>query len=212
MTRRRGPFTVARGFTVVELLIGIVITALVALAISTMLTLVGETTARSRDERAAVMRSHLAQVRLRSYTEPSLAVLQFDKAKGVAIWLHDDNPGEKVNLTELRVLWFDDVTGEIAVERVVFPDTWTPEMKAAADVVLPKDSDFFSVMITQRQAGQTEIATLLETVEGLELTFTGTTLQSSDRVRYAITLGADNGDSVRTYIVVGMPNHAEPSA
>lgn len=209
---KRPPNTSRRAFTVVELLIGIVITALVAMAISTMLTLVGETTARSRDERAAVMRSHLAQVRLRSYTEPALAVLQFDARKGVAIWLHDDNPGSKVNLTELRVLWFDSQAGEVIAERVEFPDNWTPEMKSAADVVIPKTADFFTVITAQRDAGMTVSETLLETVEGLSLTFTGTTIQSSERVRYAITLGADNGDSVQTYIVVGLPNHAEPTA
>ncbi len=201
-----------RGFTVAELLIGIVITALVAMAISTMLTLVGETTSRSRDERAAVMRSHLAQVRLRSYTEPSLAVLQFDATKGVAIWLHDDNPGEKVNLTELRVLWFDAETGAITAERVEFPDNWTPEMIAAADAVLVKTSDFFAEIIAMREAGQTTTDTLLETVADLDLTFNGVGIQSSDRVRYAITLTSDEGDEVQTYIVVGLPNHIEPSA
>ena len=54
--------------------------------------------------------------------------------------------------------------------------------------------------------------TLLDTVEGLSLTFTGTTIQTSDRVRYSITLSTDDGDSVQTYIVVGLPNHAEPTA
>lgn len=212
MNTRRNTSRRHRGFTVVELLIGIVITALVAMAISTMLTLVGETTARSRDSRAALMRSHLAQVRLRSYTEPALAVLDFDEDAGVAVWLHDDNPGEKVNLTELRILWFDADNGDIQIEYVSFPDNWTPAMKAAADITLAKDADFFAAMVAQRVAGMTVTETLLETVADFDLTFAAGTLQASDRIRFALTLTSDEGEAVQTYIVVGLPNHLEPTA
>lgn len=201
-----------RGFTLVELMLGLAITTMVALAIASMLTMVSDATSRSRDDRSVLMRANLAQVRLRSYAEPSLAMLAFDPVQGVAIWLQDDKPGSTVNLAELRVLWFDQATGSIAVERVVFPNTWTQQMKDQANVVLPKNSDFFAAMVAQRQAGFTTTKTLLETVASFNLSFPGVTLQASAQVRFALSLTSDDGQTRDVYVVVGLANHTEPTA
>lgn len=203
----------ARGFTVVELLMGIAITAMVALGISAMLAMVSDVTVQSRDIRSVLMRAQLAQVRLRAFTEPALAVLSWDPAQGVAIWLLDDTPGATVNLTELRVIWFDAALGEVVAEHVEFPGTWTQEMLNQANVVLPTwptATDFFAVMIAQRQAGFTVTETLLETIETFDLSATGKFL-NANRIRFALSLMSDGGTAKEVFITVGLPNHTVPA-
>lgn len=201
-----------RGLSVVELLIGVAITSMVALAIASMLTMVAQASGRSRDDQSVLMRAHLAQARLRAYAEPALNILSADPAQGVAIWLQDDTPGLTVNLTELRIMWFDAAAQQVYVERVEFPTNWTPMMMQAANVALPSTSNFFATMLAQRAAGMTVTNTLLETVTTFELTAAGAKLQASDHVRFALTLVSDAGESRSLYVVVGLANHTEPTS
>lgn len=188
---------------------GIAITGFIALGIASMLTMVGSASLNARSERAALMRSHLAQMRLRAYTEPALCVLQSDPDEGVMIWLHDDNPGEKVNFTELRMLWFDPENRTVGVERVKFPDNWTPEMIDAADAVIPKNSDFFSLLGAFRDMGLTVTETLLEEVTAFDLAWSGA-VQAAQSVRFDVSLEKDATSDCQTYVVVGIPAHTEP--
>lgn len=206
------PRTDRAGFTLIELLIGVAITAIIALAIAMMLTMVSTATANSRTDRSIVLRGQLAQIRLRSYTEPSLAVLAADPAQGVAIWLEDSNPGGRVHLSELRILWFDPALKQVIAERVVFPGSWTEQMKEAADLALPPDSNFFAVMLAQRQAGMTVTDIVLETVSSFTLTPSAKQPVASDRVRFSLALDDENGKSTELYVVVGLPNHTQPAS
>jgi len=210
--RRRTIATSRRGLTVVELMIGIVVTALVGLGVASMLTMVADASASARDGRSALMRGNLAQNRLRTYFEPSLCVLAIDPAQGVALWLQDDTPGQTVNLLELRIMWYDAAAGRISVERVQFPETWTPVMVDAANITLPKTADFFAAMLAQRQAGYTVTDTLMESVSSFTATGNGPALQSSDRVDVALTLTSDAGDAVPLLMTAGLPSHTEPAS
>jgi hypothetical protein len=200
-----------RGFTVVELLLGIAITALVALGISAMLAMVSDVTVQSRDDRSVLMRAELAQVRLRAFTEPALAMIGWDPAQGLAIWLLDDTLGSTINLTEVRVIWFDAALGEVIVEHVEFPGTWTQQMINQANVVLPSTSDFFAAMLAQRQAGYTVTETLLETVQTFDCSFSVKRINAT-RMRIALSLMSDGGTTKDVFIAVGMPNHTVPTS
>ncbi len=201
----------ARGFTVIELLLGIAITSMVALGISAMLAMVSDVTVQSRNDRSVLMRAELAQVRLRAFTEPALAMIGWDPAQGLAIWLLDDALGSTINLTEVRVIWFDAALGEVIVERVEFPGTWTQEMINQANVVLPSTADFFAAMLAQRQAGYTVTETLLETVQTFDCSFSVKRINST-RMRIALSLMSDGGAAKEVFIAVGMPNHTVPTS
>jgi len=110
------------------------------------------------------------------------------------------------------VLWLDPIAGTITAERVQFPDTWTPMMIQAANVIVPKDSDFFAVMTAQRQAGYTVTDILLESITSFEITHNGPTPQASDRVRVALSLVTESGDPVDLLVTAGMTNHVEPTS
>lgn len=210
-SRHAQPVRPRRGLTVVELMLGLVITAIIALAVGSMLVTVSEAAVSSRDTRSALVRGNLAQVRLRAYFEPALNVLAYDPAKGVAIWLHDYTPGETINLLELRVLWYDAAAGTISVERVYFPDTWTPTMKEAANVALPASSDFFAEMLAQRQAGMTRLDTLVETVTAFDLAHDAATIGQARSVRLSLTVTSEAGESSPIYVAVGLANHTTPT-
>jgi len=202
----------ARGLTLLELLLGLTVTSLVGLGVASMLTMVGAAAEGARDGRAALMRAHLAQLRLRAYVEPSLAALQHDPAQGFALWLHDENPGDTVNLTELRVFWFDPVAGSLTVERVQFPDGWDEAQRQAADVIVPADSDFFAVITAQRQAGLTVTKTLVEGLASLDLVFNAGAIQEADRLRLSFTIQGDAGSLHEVFLSAGMTAHTPPKA
>lgn len=199
-----------RGLTTLELLLAVAVTAIVALAISTVMSAVSSGLTESGEARSALQRIHAAHVRLRAYTDAALCVLAADDTKGVALWLHDEKEGERVNLTELRVLWFNDSEGTITVERVEFPDSWTQEMKDAADVELSPSADFFAEMELQRSLGYTETGTMADGIGDVTVNLSGMTAQESDRMRMNVMLNVGEDDQQEILLAFGLPNHTAP--
>ena len=105
-----------RGLTLLELLLALSVTAMVGLAMSTAMTATARGMTNAGDSRSALQRANVAYTRLRGYTIHSLSLLQHDPTKGFVLWGSDDYPGGKVNLSELRVFWFDAALGVISVE------------------------------------------------------------------------------------------------
>lgn len=200
---------VRAGLTLVELLIALMITALMGLAIGSMMTTVGAATGRESAERAALLRAHAGQVRLRAYMDNALSILQHDDDNDAAvIWLYDNLVQDTVNVREIRLITVDE--GEITVEWVQFPDNWTDIMRDAADTVLPPAADFFAAMAAQRALGQTRTTTLLSHVQDAAWTLSASPAQSATRARLALTLDAQ-GSPVQTLYAFGLKDHAIPN-
>ena len=134
-----------RGIALVELLLALVVTSFVGLGVASMLHMVGGATSADQDRRSVLLRALTAQVRLRSYVASGLCVLQHDEKKGVAVWLHDNKPSGNVHVSEVRVIWFDDASQRLLVERVEFPEEWSQALKDANDVVAAAGADFFTI-------------------------------------------------------------------
>jgi len=206
---RTSRFTARPGLTLIELLIALVITALMGLAIGSMMTMVGSVSERDRTERAALLRAHAGQVRLRAYMDPALCVLQHDEDDHAAVvWLYDMNGAEAVNLTELRLIGVND-DGELTVEWVKFPENWTELQLIAADLTVPAGSDFAGAIALQRGLGYTRTTTLLTGVSDAAWTFSEKTPPESSRVRLGLTL--ESGDaSFGALYAFGLKDHAQP--
>ncbi|TVQ29962.1 MAG: hypothetical protein EA376_14360 [Phycisphaeraceae bacterium] len=199
-----------RALTVLELLLALMVTGLVGLGIASMLTMVSSSASADQDRRSVILRSHAAQVRLRSYVVPALCILQHDPNEGIAIWLHDERPRDNVNLTELRVIWWREAEQRLVVERVVFPDGWTDLMKEMADHPLPAGTNYFNAMTAQRGLGHTHSETLIDQLEGFEVIFNEASPSDATRIRFELTLRTDGGDTHESLLAMGMPNHRLP--
>ncbi len=198
-----------RGLTIIELLIALAITAMMGLAIGSMMTTVGSATGRDSAERTALLRAHAGQVRLRAYMDNALSILQHDdEADAAVIWLYDHLTEDSVNLREIRLIAVAD--GAITVEWVAFPENWSEAMKDAADVVLSPGADFFATIAAQRALGQTRTTTLLNHVEEASWALNAPSPQNATRARLALTLDAQ-GSPVEAYYAFGLKDHAFPN-
>ncbi len=200
-----------KGFTSVELLIALVITAMVGVGVASMMRMVADASEGDADRRSVLVRAHAAQARLKAYVGGALNVLQHDAAQGVAVWLHDQRAENNVHLSELRVLWWDKATSSILMERVQWPENWTDLMIESADVVVPKASDFFVAMIAQRDQGFTVIEPLVDDVEDFTVEFQGATPTASERLRIRLVLRTASGRTEEILLAFGLPYHEQPA-
>ncbi len=210
MPARRAPSRSRRALTLLELLLAVAITTIVGLAMATAMTATARGMTTAGDARSAVQRAHVAYVRLRSYTSQALALLQADPSRGFAVWLQDDVPANKVNLSELRCFWFDASAGTLSVELMALPDSWTPEMVEAHDIELDPDADFLAVMLDQRGLGYTQTEILTEGLDNLEIIFDGDDPKQSRRFRVALTIAATDSTENPVLMTFGLVNHQPP--
>jgi hypothetical protein len=199
-----------RGLTLLELMLAMAITGMVGVGIASMLTMVATGARGNRDGRSAVLRTHAAGVRLRAYMDPALCVLQHDPARGLVVWLSDTTGDGVVNLTEMRVIWWDEASREVSVERVALPEAWSPILKQTYDAPLPAGSDFFAVMIDQRLAGFTEALRVVDGLERFEASFDAIDVQEARRVDLLLAEATEEFGAFEAMISFGLGDHRAP--
>lgn len=199
-----------RGMTMLELLLAIAITSLMALAMASVMTGVARGMTSAGDARSALQRAHAAFVRLRAYTEPARCLLQHDASRGFVIWLNDDKPGGTVNLREMRAVWFVPERGTLEVERVAFPAAWPAQLADSFDIALATGSDFLSIIEQQRALGYTSAEVAGDGVRSWSLAYEGVGVESARRLRLTMELEA-GGDRTETVLTAhAFVHHAVP--
>lgn len=196
-----------RGVTLLEMMLAIAITAMVGLGVASMLLMISSSTQDSRDARSLLLRAHAGQIRLRSYLDTSLSLLDYDASQGLAAWLLDQRTLGEVNLSEIRVFWFDDVAGTLSVEWVHFPETWTELQVQTFDTVVAQGSDYFLEMEAQRAAGMTKTLVLIEGLTWHEMSFDNKIITDATRVTAQMEFEVAEGDRRRTLSTFGLANH-----
>lgn len=205
--RRRGR---RKGMTLLELLLAFAITAIIGLAMATVLTTAARGISGAGEARSALQRVHAAYVRTRAYTDSGLCLLGVDKDKGFAFWLHDETPGGRLNLLELRVFWWNTGDGTFIVERVKVPDAWAPELVAAYNIPVSSAADFFQVMLDQRSLGMTSAEVIADGLEIAALGFTGVDPQNAQRFRLTLTVATGPQTQEPVLMTFGLTNHTKP--
>lgn len=133
------------GLTVVELLLALTITAIISLAISSMLFAVSHGTDSSNDMRALLLRQRLVAARLNALIRSSHMVLATG-SNYVVLWTHDANNSGTPNRAEVRYLELNTVSGELWSYKTVWPVSMTAEQIEAADVEYDPAANFASIM------------------------------------------------------------------
>lgn len=198
------------GLTLLELLLAVSITAMVGLAMTTVMTSVARGLTSTKSERSALTRVHAAYVRLRAYTDPALCLLQHDATRGFAIWLEDSKPGATVNLREMRAFWFDPASGRLTAERVKFPAAWPPELQDSFDIDLSPGADFLAEMKTQRTLGYTSEQTITDQMNGFTLAFDNILTQKNRRFRLTFQAFAGDVGDKPVLTAYSFPDYLEP--
>lgn len=196
--------------TLLELLLAVAITSLMALALASVMTGVARGMTSTGDARSALQRAHAAFVRMRAYTEPARCLIQHDPKRGFVIWLNDDKPGGTVNLREMRAVWYSEDRRSLEVERVVFPASWPKELADSFDIGLVRGSDFLTIIQQERSLGYTSTEVAGDGITGWSLAHEGVSVEAARRLRLTMELEAGDRRTETVLTAHAFVHHAEP--
>ncbi|MBX3372288.1 MAG: prepilin-type N-terminal cleavage/methylation domain-containing protein [Phycisphaeraceae bacterium] len=155
-----------RGLTLIELMMALSITALVAGAIAGMLSAVTAGTSTRRDVRSQSLLGHAIWSRLSAYVETGRALVHAADDRCV-VWLHDDTPGGTMHASELRWIERSD-DGVLTLSFVRFPDGWSEVDRAVHDRTIPRGADVWTILGQYRTLGWTASIPVGEEVGSLQ--------------------------------------------
>lgn len=208
------------GVSLVELMLAIAVTAMVALGVASMMTTVGSVAEADREARSALLRTHAARQAVRAYVEESLAVLQVSEdGTKVALWLEDDLGPNLVNLLEVRVLEYDPAAKVIKSRRFSMPDAWHEARKQSTNSVSPASSNFIAMFDAFAMGGMIAETTLVSGVAEAVWEPSDETPTDAKRLRlrvrfYEPAAPDDEDESLETtqmLVAFGMPDHRSPA-
>ena len=180
--------TSRRGLTVLELVLALTVTAMVALAVSGMLNVVSTGVGARNDSRTVMVLAGAARQRLGAYVDPSRCVLGHS-SNSLVLWFNDARESDTVHATEIRWLDYDSNTGTIDVSYVQFPDNWTKTAKELADQQYPSNADWQTVRATYQAQGHLKSVTIIDGLTSCSISADANT--SLDARHLVFKLGID---------------------
>ena len=141
---RPAAHTRRRGFTLLETLLAISITAMVGAGIATMMSVLGSDASMQYDLRSVLVRSSTAQSRLSAYIAPARCILEADGER-LVLWFDDARESDSVHASELRWIRLDPDSARITVEFVSFPANWSQSAVAMADTEHGASSNWMAI-------------------------------------------------------------------
>ena len=122
----------ARGFTLVEMMIGMFITTITGMAVAGVSMVLSTAYSHSEDHYDC-MESARSAIRRAQFSLQSASLVTAVSTDGtkLAYWMGDDNSDGEVNLLELRLLDYDSTSGELVEYRVQFPNWWSEDKIAS---------------------------------------------------------------------------------
>lgn len=179
------PAPTTHGLTLLELMLALSITTIVAAAIAGMLSAVTVGVGTRRDARSVMIRAGAAQSRLSAYIIPCSSLLAND-GSSLVVWLEDSRASDTVHATEVRWLSYDAADGAIDVHFVDFPETWTPAARDLADTEYTADADWNAVLWSYQINGWISTLRLVDGLDSVAVTTDSTDILESRRVDYAL--------------------------
>lgn len=180
------------GMSLLELMLALAVTAMVATAISGMLHAMTTGVVTRRDSRGVMVRATTAQTRLAAYISPARCVL--DSSNGDAVvWFDDSRQSDTVHASEIRWIIFDDASDGIDVWFVNFPDTWTETEQTLADLEFAKNSDWSIVLAAFTAAGQIGSMRLVDGLSDASIILDAVDPHDTRVVSYDLDFTVDGG-------------------
>ncbi len=191
MSGRRS--TDRRGLTVVELMLAMSITAMVAVAIAGMLGAVTAGVMTQRDSRSVMIRANAARARLSAYLAPCRSLLALEGNDELVLWLKDSRESGTVHATEVRWLVFDEPSGTLQVYFVEFPQGWTQTAKDLEDQEYGATTNWSAVRTAWEGRGMLASRPLVDGLDSLEMILDGLPVQRSRHVTFRLGIATSDG-------------------
>jgi len=196
--------------TLIELMIALAITAMVAAAIAAMLIAVTDGERSRRDNRGYIVRTHAAKARLGAYIAPCLRVLEVDGSDTV-VWLNDWRRSGTVHATELRWLIFDGPNDAIDVYYVDLPDAWTEFQRNLEDVEYSFTQDWFAVLSSYLTKGYVSKMTLVDGVDQVTVTTDEPAAVDSTEISFELRFPTARGEDVIETVMIKILKYQAPA-
>lgn len=189
----RTTVTAPRGFTLVELLLGLAITALIGLGVAMMLGAIGAATRSSIDIRRQVIKRQVAVARLGSLTRSAAMVLAYGDDH-LVLWTGDRTGNGVPDLSELRRIEWDQAQQRLLTAEA--PDDLNP----AADITYDFDDSFNTITAGLAATAVFPQTTTLEGVTAWAVQLDEADAQSARAVQLQITV--DNNGVSDTAVIM----------
>ncbi|MEX2215003.1 MAG: hypothetical protein WD768_12790 [Phycisphaeraceae bacterium] len=177
-----------RGMTVVELLLGIAGTGIVASAIAAMLSAVSYGTGDRNDMRSQLVRQASVTNRLTAAVRSSLKIL----ARGddyIVFWMHDDRADEKPNISELRLIEVNASSKTLTSYEADFSGM-TEDQKTAADTAYELSDNFASITTTLKSSPTFPGTLWAKGVNQVDFELNASDVQEATLVAFTISWGS----------------------
>lgn len=181
MIRRRTSSMAAarRGFTAMELMLGMLVTALVMGAVTAVMTAVSKGWSQSTSTESAsntTVQSHvrmlrtLKQARQIGTTRTGSVNGNTNPGAAVMLWKGDANLDSRIQFSELAMLEHDTSNDKLIQYEVEFPSSWTAAQKTAADTPALADDDIYASNVIETFKALTNVvgSDLAKNVTGVE--------------------------------------------
>ena len=204
----RSPLRRHRGLSLVELLIGVAISGIVAAGVAAMLGGVASGIAIGTDARTGMLATGVIQGRVVEAVTPARCVLASEPQR-TALWRGETRPGGLVEPSEIAWLSIDSDQGHLIMEYVEFPEKWGQIEQARADQPLRPNGDPFPLLEEARSAGLITTEILADGI------LSGTFIEGSDaigerEVRIDLQLNLPTGPRLMTATAVFALPEAPP--
>ena len=183
--------TIRRGLTLVEMMLALAITVMIAGAIASMMAAAAQGVGAKRDTRSVMIRASAAQTRLSGYLLPARCILAHQSGE-LVIWYRDERPGDTVHATEVRWLRFDADAGAIDVLFISFPDNLTQTERMIADKELPAASQWDTILASYTAQGMVTSIRIVDGLESIDISIDESNVLEADVVSFDLEFTTQN--------------------
>jgi prepilin-type N-terminal cleavage/methylation domain-containing protein len=208
------PPTRRRGLTLIELVIGLAITAVVSAVLAILINATAVGTNSTQDGRRSLVKMQGVKAQLEDTIKNSSCVLAAG-ANYIVLWTGDLNGAptpvnRAVNLSELRLIEVDTATGNLNIYAVQWPANFGNGSIVAADTTYSAATTWYTACSTAKAGGYFVPTTIATSVTGMTVSLDSATVTQGRLVSLVIAF-TDAGTSSRSLMVgAGIRNLATP--
>jgi len=203
-----------RGLTLIELVIGLAITAAVSAVLAILINATAVGTNTSQDGRRSLVKMQGIKAQIEDTILNSRCVLATG-ANYIVLWTGDQNGAPTpangaVNLSELRLLEVDTTTNKLNLYSVSWPAGFSSSSIVNADTVYSASSSWYAACTAAKAGGYFVASTVANNATAMTASLDSSTVTSGKLVSLVITF-SDAGSTSRQVVVgAGIQNPAVP--
>ena len=180
------------GLTLIELILALGVTSLVAAGVAMVMFATARGTSSSQDVHGLVIKHKIIDSRLGGLVRSCQMVLATG-SNYMVLWVFDTAGNGVPNRDEIRYIEFNSTTNEVWSYKTVWPSGWTQDQINAANTAYPLTTAFGTV-IPALKGQATFIGERWATgVTGFSVTLNNAVAQSASLVNYTVTITQASG-------------------